>query len=140
MIRITEFHPHHVIGVRGAPIERYGKAFCQLNIERIMRNGGNTWTVFESARALFVGGVVPRGGDRLAAWGIFTEYATHHHVLAVHRTVKAVLDEGGGIEVDVDPDYGPGVRWAELLGFEVNEHAEMSPLGRPFRTYQHRQL
>jgi hypothetical protein len=49
-------------------------------------------------------------------------------VLAVHRIIKAVLDDVDrscdsqtrSIAIDLDPAYPQGLRWARMLGFEVN--------------------
>ena len=121
-MRIEEFRPGHVIGVRGAPA-RFRDLFHTDFITEIARHP--TWSVIdgegESRRTVFVGGVVPRG-DGLVAWGTFTEQARRHHVLAVHRMIKAVLADIGSdtnaITVDLAADFPSGRRWARMLGFE----------------------
>lgn len=123
-MRIEDFRPAHVAGVRGAPA-RFRDLFRPDFVAEITRHP--TWSMIdgegESACTVFVGGVVPRG-DGLAAWGAFTEHARPHHVLAVHRMVKAVLadiePDTGAIAIDLDPAYPQGLRWARMLGFEVN--------------------
>lgn len=127
-MRIEAFRPAHVAGVHAAPA-RFRDLFDPGFVAVIARHP--TWSVIDgegaSARTVFVGGVVPRG-DGLAAWGAFTEHARPHHVLAVHRMVKAVLadlasdadTDTGAIVIDLDPAYPQGLRWARMLGFEVN--------------------
>jgi len=121
MIDIEPFAPVHVEGVRGAPLDRYAGIFNDSFLAAVARDGNRTWTCLEAGRPVFVGGLVPRG-DGLAGWGIFTEYARHHHVLAVHRLVRDVIAAGGRIEIDLDPGFRQSTRWAEMLGFQWSQN------------------
>lgn len=78
------------------------------------------WTVLSPGDDVVAcGGTIRQWKGRYIAWAYMTPQ-TGRCMLRLTRLVREVLDEiVGRVEITVRADFDAGRRWAELLGFEV---------------------
>lgn len=78
------------------------------------------WTGEHNGKVVAMGGVVPVWHNRAQAWMWMSE-VSGRHMITIHREVKKFLDACPvpRIEAHVNVGFKPGVRWMQMLGFEM---------------------
>lgn len=97
-------------------------ALSELNADdvRMLVNMGSTTVTDFEGRIILIGGLIEVAPGRAEAWTIISEHAGVHMV-RLSRMVKRYLDGGPfrRIEANVRSDFAPGIRWANMMGFEM---------------------
>ncbi|MFO1188511.1 MAG: GNAT family acetyltransferase [Alphaproteobacteria bacterium] len=80
--------------------------------------------IVDGADVLVCAGLARRWPGRTVGWALLSHKIRPNRFLAVHRLIAAALDRAemrdpGRIEVQIDPSHAAALRWARLLGFEV---------------------
>lgn len=97
-----------------------------------LEESGNCFTGLANGTPVVCAGVVEQWHGRGLAWALIAESAGPHFVV-ITRAVKRFLDIAPWqrIEAQVDAEFGRGIRWAEMLGFEVeSKMSRFTPEGR----------
>lgn len=81
---------------------------------------GPCFTAQDGSEVVGCLGLIHQGHGRALAWALLSRDAGRAMV-SMHRGVRQFLDSCGvrRVEAAVDCDHGPALRWAHMLGFEV---------------------
>ena len=125
--RVTPFRAWHMewLTARGTPADGVGLTLPPSALAEAERQ--NTWTGVWEGDPIAVAGTMLQWPGRHLAWA-YLPLATGRHMRWITREVRsnlATLD--GRIEMTVRADFAPGLRWAKMLGFEIE-----TPLLRRF--------
>lgn len=100
---------------------------------------GPAYAVIASCGVIALGGTAQVWPGRGIAWSLVSDSAGPYMV-ALTRAVRRVLDASGckRLEMCVDAEHPAAIRWAELLGFELETPKPMrafTPAGRAAYLY-----
>lgn len=126
-MNIIPFEPAHVGMMRIQPGQ------CpDVDPSTMAADFGTAWTAMVEGRPIGCAGLLQMWPGRAYAWALLAEDAGPH-MLALTRAIRFRLAESGfrRIEMAVDAEFLPGVRWAVMLGFELEARArKYMPNGR----------
>lgn len=120
-MHIVPFEAEHISGLQLQPAQRkFGDA---LNPEyaRALASAGNGWTAVVDGVPVACAGLVEQWEGRALAWALLSDNIGPSRFVRVTRAVRRFLDMADyrRIEMQVDADHAQAIRWAEMLGFEV---------------------
>lgn len=118
--RVVPFEAWHVKALSLAEDAETGYAeLLDPNVHSPLEST-QAWSVLSSeGDVVACGGTIRQWKGRYVAWAYMTPQ-TGCCMLRLTRLVRDVLDEiSGRVEITVRADFAAGRRWAELLGFEV---------------------
>ena len=81
------------------------------------------------------GGLVRNEGDHYYVWSVLTQECVQNHKVTLHKIGKKFMEEVAPnlgirqITAFVEVGFTVGVEWAEVFGFEYDEHVLLSALG-----------
>lgn len=125
--RVTPFRAWHLDWLKshGDPAEGVGLDLTPQAVAEAEKH--YTWTWVWEGDPIAIAGTVQQWPGRHMAWA-YLPLSTGRHMLCLTRGVReklAPLD--GRIEMTVRADFPAGIRWAKMLGFEIE-----TPLLRRF--------
>lgn len=100
---------------------------------RALEMAGQAYTAMVDGRPIACSGLVEQWPGRALAWALLANDIGAHTFVRVSRAVRRYLDASDyrRIEMQVDADHPQAIRWAQLLGFEVEgKRAKFLPDGR----------
>ena len=88
-------------------------------VREALEQPGELWSFLQDDRVIALGGAIPLTPGRAWVWALVAADAGPD-MLALTRFLKIFIDELGyrRTEMYVSSAFGPGNRWAELLGFK----------------------
>ncbi len=84
---------------------------------------GNSFTGLLNGRPIICAGVAKQWEGRGLAWALMSDECGPYFV-QITRAIKRYLDAANWrrLEAQVDVDFARAIRWAEMLGFQVESH------------------
>jgi len=79
----------------------------------------HSWTVLHDGTPLLCGGLILQWPGRYTGWAYLNQLTAAHMVYVTRRTRRWLASVKGRIEITVRRDFPQGHRWAQLLGFVV---------------------
>jgi hypothetical protein len=118
-MNIVPFVPAHV----GAMIVQPAQA-GDIDAESLSSPYGMAWTAMDGEQPIACAGLVEVWSGRAYAWALLSADAGRHMV-SITRAIRYRLDTAkfNRIELAVAAGFAPGVRFARLLGFELEAKA-----------------
>jgi len=112
---VVPFRPDHVMRM-DVQVAQTG----ELTAERMAAQYGHAWTAVVDDRPMCCAGLQEMWPGRAYAWALLARDAGRH-MIAITRAVRAHIDRAPfhRIELAVAAEFWPGVRWAKLLGFDL---------------------
>ncbi|HKJ73987.1 MAG TPA: hypothetical protein VKA19_07710 [Alphaproteobacteria bacterium] len=82
---------------------------------------GEAYVVLDDGRPVAAGGVWDQDGGRACAWAVIGTGITPRQLLACTRIADRMLADMpfDRIDTPVHATFAAGIRWAELLGFQI---------------------
>ena len=119
MLRIERFRACHLRSLKVQAPQAYVSHLLTPEYGRSLE-GPHAFTGVYNGRVVVCAGVEYQWAGRGIAWALLSECSPVVFVL-IHRAILRFLEgcDLRRIETSVDLGYGPGHRWAQLLGFEV---------------------
>lgn len=120
-MEIVPFKAEHIMQLQLQP--RQGAFFYDdysPEHGRLLEQHGEGYTAIVDGRPVACAGMVDQWRGRALAWALIGADAGPHFV-RITRAVRRALDmaEWRRIEMQVDAEHGEAIRWARMLGFEV---------------------
>ena len=132
-MQIVPFQSGHIFDLRlQAAQQRFAEAFTPEHA-RALELAGQAYTAIADGRPVACSGLVEQWEGRALAWALLDGEMGPHAFLRVSRAVRRYLDATSyrRIEMQVDADHAQAIRWAALLGFEVeSKRRKFLPDGR----------
>lgn len=133
MMRIEPFKAAHLVGMQLQPAQRLSlDEGMTAEYARALEIAGGGYTALVDERVIACAGIVEQWRGRGLAWALIAEDAGRHFVRvtrAVHRALE--MAQFRRVECHVDCEFGAAIRWAEMLGFEVESKMRaFTPEGR----------
>jgi RimJ/RimL family protein N-acetyltransferase len=119
----------HVLRLQAA---QAALGFDLLEYARQLELAGGGWTALVDGAPVACAGLVEQWHGRALAWALIGDAAGRHFV-SITRAVKRALNLAHyrRVEAQVDAEFSAGIRWAQLLGFEVESiMRKFTPEGR----------
>lgn len=118
-MRVVDYKPEHLLMVtpqvsqwrmREAITPDHARSLAQFPAQSLV----------DGDYVLMCGGLVDYWNGRALAWSVLDALAATH-MMAATRAALAFLEEYAPkrVEMAVDVEFGPGHRWAQMLGFEL---------------------
>lgn len=125
MIEVVPFKPEHLIALELQKAQSFFSDKWNPAYGRALEECGGSYTGLVEGRPVICAGLVEQWEGRALAWALISEEAGPHFV-HVTRLIRKILNmaQYRRIEAHVDCEFIQGIRWAEMLGFEVE--AKMS--------------
>lgn len=88
---------------------------------RALEMAGNAYTAMDGGVPIACSGIVEQWEGRALAWAMLADDIGGQRFVRVHRAVRRFIDVAPyrRIEMQVDAEHAQAVRWARLLGFDV---------------------
>lgn len=118
-MRVVDFEPEHLLMITPQESQRrMVSALTRDHAQLLAQNPAQS--LVDGPYVLMCGGFTEYWQGRALAWTMLDVLAAGH-MLAATRAAVAFLDQYGPkrVEMTVDVDFGPGHRWALMLGFEL---------------------
>lgn len=131
-MQIVPFQAEHIFNLRLQRAQAMFYAKFSPHYARALEDAGNGYTALVDGMPIACAGLVEQWEGRALAWALIAENAGPHFV-RITRAVRRALDiaQYRRIEAHVDAEFGAGIRWAQMLGFEVeSKMAQFTPEGR----------
>lgn len=131
-MHIIPFQSDHIFQLRLQNAQELFYAKFSPHYARALEDSGNGWTAMRDGRPIACAGFVEQWEGRALAWALMAEDSGPHFV-AITRAVKRAIAMARWhrIEAQVDAEFGAGLRWAEMLGFEIeSKMRKFTPEGR----------
>lgn len=119
MLTVIDFQPEHLKTFALQDGQAYMQGYIsQPGYGEWLASAGGARTVLVDGRIIAVAGIAEIWPGRGSAWVLMATDAGRH-LLALHRAVRAFLDNCGvrRVECYVDRDFLAGHRWVHMLGF-----------------------
>jgi hypothetical protein len=115
---VVAYEPWHLRAIALQPHQEHLGAFIDGPLPDQVHIGGTAWTAMAHGQPIACGGFRPEWPGRSSCWAVLSDHASRH-MTALTRAVRRGLAEhpDDRIETTVQEDFGPGHRWARLLGF-----------------------
>lgn len=120
-MQIVPFQPEHMFALRLQAAQRkFAETFTPEHA-RDLAAASQSYTAIVDGRPVACSGIVEQWEGRALAWALLDGEIGPHAFVRVSRAVRRFLDASTyrRIEMQVDADHAQAIRWAELLGFEV---------------------
>lgn len=131
-LEIVPFKADHLFDLRLQDAQEMFYAKFSPQYGRALEDAGGGWTALVDGRPIACAGLAEQWQGRALAWALLANDIRPHFV-AVTRAVKRALDlsDYRRIEAQVDAEFGQGIRWAQMLGFEIEAKLRaFTPEGR----------
>lgn len=122
-MKIQHLRAPHIAAIDLQPAQSSLRAqLTNATIERLVEAPGIA--IVDESDVLACVGLAPQWPGRCIGWALLSAKVRPNRFIAIHRMVAAALDRfelrhTGRIEIQVDPSHAAAVRWAAMLGFEV---------------------
>lgn len=122
-MQIVPFAPGHLGALDLQPRQTLYRPYMTATVGSGLA-GGTAWSAVHAGRVVCCAGLQPIWPGRAAAWALFSKWFTPPLFLRLHLFARGVLDNAQAnglrrIETQIDPEFPQAVRWAMLLGFEI---------------------
>lgn len=127
---VVPFDPSHLRGIKVQPAQ---EEEFSIQSEAISAMYGAAWTALDGNRVMACAGIMPIWNGRHYLWGLLSADAGVHMVGLTRAALRELRRIKGRVEMYVDEGFEPGMRWAEMLGFELETPQPMRgylPSGR----------
>lgn len=131
-MEIIPFKAEHLQAMRLQPAQAEISAWCAGAYPRALEASGGGWTAMADGEPVACAGIVEQWQGRGLAWAVLAEHSGRHFV-RITRAVRRALDLAHyrRIEAQVDAEFVAAIRWATMLGFEVeSKMTQFTPEGR----------
>lgn len=120
-MHIIPFQADHVLQLHLQKMQ--ASKFDEINVPEYgmaLEKCGGSYTAIVDGRPIACAGIVEQWAHRGLAWALLGEESGQHFV-AITRAVKRMLAIAHyhRIEMHVNAEFPQAMRWAEMLGFEV---------------------
>lgn len=120
-MRVEAYRPEHLrsLELQQAQAHFRGRA-DDADYARALAIPGNSFTALDGDRVIACSGCVEVWDNRAMAWALVSQDAGRH-MLGVHRAVHGFLmaAKWRRVEAYVDAGFDAGMRWMDLLGFQL---------------------
>lgn len=122
-MRLQRLREAHVAAIDLQPAQAALRAtLTEEVVGNLVRSRGIAIT--DRRRVLACAGLAPHWPGRSTGWALLSAGIGPNRFIAVHRLIAAALDRHetrhpGRIEIQIDPDHAAALRWATILGFDV---------------------
>ena len=92
-------------------------------------------SIIKDRTAIGSGGLIYKEKDHYYVWSVLTQECVENHKVTLHKIGRRFIDEVAPnlgikqITAFVVADFTAGLEWAEVFGFEYEEHVPASTLG-----------
>lgn len=120
MIRVEPFKAEHLATLelqeaQSVFADKYNPAYGKA-----LEECGGSYTGFADGRPVICAGLIEQWEGRALAWALVSSDAGRHFVHVTRIIRRAIeMSQFRRIEAHVDCEFYQGIRWAEMLGFEV---------------------
>ena len=131
-MEIVPFQADHLDALQLQPAQAMFYAKFSPQYAYALEEVGNSWTALLDGRPIACAGIVEQWEGRGLAWALLA-HDCGRHFIAITRAVQRALTASPfrRVEAQVDAEFGPGMRWAQMLGFEVeSKMRRFTPEGR----------
>lgn len=121
-MHIVPFEAEHALKIvlqRAQALVDHGRR--DEDYARALEQVGGGYTAIDNGEVIACAGMVEQWPGRALAWAMLTDDLGPMRFVRVSRAIRRALDmaQWNRIEMQVDADHPQAIRWAELLGFEV---------------------
>lgn len=131
-MQIVPFEADHIFNLRLQDAQEMFYNKFSPNYARALEDVGNGWTALVAGRPIACAGFAEQWEGRALAWALLAQDSGPYFV-RITRAVRRALDMAHWrrVEAQVDAEFVAGIRWANMLGFQVESKLEkFTPEGR----------
>lgn len=120
-MQIIPFQADHVQAINLQMAQRRFDSAFKPEYARALQAAGNAYTAIDGDEPVACCGLVEQWEGRALAWALLAENIGPGRFVRVTRAVRRFLDMADyrRIEMQVDAEHAQAIRWAQMLGFEV---------------------
>lgn len=131
-MEIVPFKAEHIFALRLQAQQAHHHGVLNHEYAHALEACGGSYTAIVNGRPVACAGIVEQWAHRGLAWALIGEDAGRHFV-AITKAVRRMLDIAHfhRIEMQVNCEFPQAIRWAQMLGFEVESKMRLfTPDGR----------
>jgi RimJ/RimL family protein N-acetyltransferase len=133
-MNVVKFSPVHLSTLRLQGAQAWASPLISSPgyAETLTADGSRAWSAIHEGEVIACAGIAKAHAQMGIAWALISPDAGRHMV-GIDRATRSILSSCGlrRVEADADPDFGPGRRWLEMLGFQYEGRKRCcTPTGR----------
>lgn len=120
MLQIVPFKASHLFEMKEQTATEHLRKFVTPEHAKALEAGTRSFSVLKDGEVIACGGIVEFWPTRGELWAVLSEVCGKH-MTALSRAVARFIDEcqHTRLEIVVDPNFYPALRWATMFGFTV---------------------